>query len=102
MLPDYELSAKSAEEFMEDAARFWYDVALSGNESTLGLLTRFAAPGRILFGLDFPYAPERTVRTLTAGLDRFDMGVEVRKGVARGNAEGLFPRLMGGGGGLSG
>jgi predicted TIM-barrel fold metal-dependent hydrolase len=101
MLPDYGLSAKPAEEFLEDARSFYYDLALSSNQYTLDLLLQFAAPGRILFGTDFPYAPRKTIGTLAGMWDGYAVDEGQRMRMDRGNALGLFPRLgkEGGGGG---
>lgn len=93
MLPDSGLSAKPAAEFLADARTLYYDLALSGNEFTLTCLIRFVGPSKILFGTDFPYAPLKTVRTHTAGVDAFEMDEETNEKIARGNALGLFPRL---------
>lgn len=93
MLPDYGLSGKSADEFMDDARSLYYDLALSGNEYTLGLLTKFAHPDRILFGTDFPYAPTPTIRTHTDNLDRYGLSQSQTRQIARENALSLFPRL---------
>ncbi|RMZ77830.1 hypothetical protein DV737_g4180, partial [Chaetothyriales sp. CBS 132003] len=93
MLPDYGLSKKSAEDFLEDAKTLYYDLALSGNEYILGLLTKFAREDRILFGSDFPYAPTATIRTHTKNLDEYELKKEEKWRIARGNALKLFPRL---------
>ncbi|KAF4636552.1 hypothetical protein G7Y89_g1534 [Cudoniella acicularis] len=93
MLPDYGLSTKLAEEFMQDARELYYDLALSGNEYTLGLLTKFAREDHILFGSDFPYAPEKTIRTHTKNFEVFEIGDMSRYEIDRGNALKLFPRL---------
>ena len=93
MLPDYGLSDKSAEDFLEDARNFYYDLALSGNKYTLGLLTEFANEDRILFGTDFPYAPTPTIETHTRLLDASGLDEEQARQIARDNALRLFPRL---------
>ncbi|KAF4631452.1 hypothetical protein G7Y89_g6678 [Cudoniella acicularis] len=96
MLPDYGLSEKTAEEFMEDAREFYHDLALSGNKYTLGLLTKFAREDHILFGSDFPPAPEKTIRTYTTNLEEFELSDSCRYEIDRGNALRLFPRLKDG------
>lgn len=93
MLPDYGLSDKSAEEFIEDARTLFYDLALSGNKYTLGLLTKFAKDDHILFGSDFPYAPTKTIKTHTSNLEDYEMEINLRHQINRGNALKLFPRL---------
>lgn len=90
MLPDAGLSDKPAEEFLEDVRRFYYDLALSSNEYTLGLLLKFAKPTNILFGSDFPYAPLATIRTHTANLENYSASQEQ---VLRIPAPGLMPAL---------
>lgn len=94
-LPDYGLSTQPAEEFLSDAKKLYYDLALSGNEYTLALLLSFVGAEKILFGTDFPYAPLKTVGTNTAQMDEFGIEDEVRRKIARGNALGLWPRLKG-------
>ena len=93
MLLDYELSDQTAEEFLQDAGRLYYDLALSGNKYTLGLLTKFAKKDHILFGSDFPYAPTPTIRTHTSELDLYEQDEEQTWQVNRGNALKLFPRF---------
>ena len=93
MLPDYGLSDQSAAEFFQDAKSLYYDLALSGNQYTLGLLTKFAEKEHILFGSDFPYAPTPTIRTHTTELDQYELSEEQRWQINRGNALKLFPRL---------
>lgn len=93
MLFDSGLSAKPAEDFLVDARTLYYDLALSGNEFTLTFLMQFVGPSKILFGTDFPYAPLKTVRTHTTGIDAFEMDEETNEKIAKGNALRLFPRL---------
>ncbi len=104
---DNNTNNKTATEILADARSFYFDLALSGNEFTIGCLMGFAGPEKILFGTDFPYAPMKTVRTNVQGLEGFlegrkrdyygeeGRGVGVEDLVARGNAVGLFPRLRG-------
>lgn len=94
MLFESKSSAKPIEEFWEDARTFYYDLALSGNEYTLGLLTKFAKPDHILFGSDFPYAPQKTIDTHTENFDRYQMSDGQAFGINQGNALKLFPRLQ--------
>ena len=80
---DYGLSAMPAEEFLEGARSFYYNLALSGNEHTLGLLLGFARRERILFGTDFPYAPVKTTETNTKGLEGYELELGWRYAIAR-------------------
>ena len=57
-----------------------------------------------MFGSDFPFAPAETCEVMTGGWEKFaeGLGPEERWLVERGCAEGLFPRLKGGGKGVNG
>ena len=89
------MTPQTTAECWEDVNRFYYDLALASNMYTLPLLTRFAQPGHILFGSDFPFAPTKTIKTMTGRLNecRFskENGLDA---VNRGNALKLFPRLQ--------
>jgi 6-methylsalicylate decarboxylase len=72
--------------------RLYYDTALSTAPPTLRALDALAGPDRVLFGSDYPYAPEpligRTARAIAAYWD----GNRLAQ-VANQTAAGLFPRL---------
>lgn len=87
------LSQKDPEEFLDEARSFYYDLALSGNPWTLDFILKFAKPGHVLYGSDFPYAPTKTINTHVKMLEVFEMDKETEYGVSRGAAESLFPRL---------
>ena len=86
-------NGKSTEEIMEEARSFFFDLALSGNEYTLPLISKFAKPGHLLFGSDFPYASNPAIELFTNNLDKFDWSAEERKAANGGNALKLFPRF---------
>ncbi|KAI0409142.1 hypothetical protein F4802DRAFT_545578 [Xylaria palmicola] len=94
---DTHLSQKDPAEFLEDAKSFYFDLALSGNPLTMDLLLKFARPGHVLYGSDFPYAPKKTVDAHVGMLDQYVMEPEVAHSVSRGAAEALFPRFKSGG-----
>lgn len=94
ILFDSKMSTKPTEEFWEDARTFYFDLALSGNEYNLGLVTKFAKPDHILFGSDFSYAPQNTIDTHTHGLDQYQMSNDQSYKFNQGNALSLFPRLQ--------
>ena len=50
----------------EDFARFYYDTALSTSSAQLHGLLDFADSSHILFGSDFPYAPQFAINALLA------------------------------------
>jgi predicted TIM-barrel fold metal-dependent hydrolase len=78
-------------EVLEDFRRFYFDTALSGTPAALPSLLAFAAPGHVLFGSDWPFAPDVAVSYFTSQLDAYD-GLD-HAAVDRGNAEALFPRF---------
>jgi predicted TIM-barrel fold metal-dependent hydrolase len=74
--------------------RFFYDTALSANPGALRSLQELVGPEKILFGSDFPFAPEPIARASIEGLARyggFDPAARAR--IERENALALFPRL---------
>ncbi|KAL9594419.1 MAG: hypothetical protein Q9179_005405 [Wetmoreana sp. 5 TL-2023] len=93
LLHDYKLSGKSAEEFLEDARRFYYDVTLSTNEHTLRLLLGFALESNVLFGTDFPYVPTERIKTHTEMLEGYALDWGSRQRIYRENAVKLMTRL---------
>lgn len=84
----------SAELVLSRIRRFWYDTALSAGRQTFGALNAVADPGRILFGSDWPYAPETMTRDSIESLGAPGFLSEAqRSAVDRGNALQLFPRF---------
>jgi predicted TIM-barrel fold metal-dependent hydrolase len=48
---------RSKDDTITDLKRFYFDTALSGSPESLSCLLKFAAPGHILYGSDWPYLP---------------------------------------------
>jgi predicted TIM-barrel fold metal-dependent hydrolase len=74
--------------------RFFYDTALSANPGALSCLRELVGPERILFGSDYPFAPEPIAKLSIDGLANhsgFDAAARAR--IERANALALFPRL---------
>ncbi|KAL2850813.1 hypothetical protein BJX68DRAFT_73132 [Aspergillus pseudodeflectus] len=87
------LSGRSEEDFLEDARRLYFDIALVGPPVTpLQLVREFAGSGHVLFGTDFPFvAAEGVARRwdgVTAGGGE-ELVIETRNAT-----QVLFPRLM--------
>lgn len=87
----------TANEFLEDARSFYFDLALSGTSYQLRSLLEFAKPGHILFGSDYPYAPNAAIEQMIEGLDDFatTTRVEELENAVEANALKLFPRMAG-------
>lgn len=83
----------TTDEIIEVAQSFYFDLALSGNKYTLGLLSKFAKPGHILFGSDFPYAPRKGIEFFTSVFDDYNFTEAEREAVNCGSAIDLFPRF---------
>lgn len=74
--------------------RFFYDTALSASPHALRSLVELVPPSQILFGSDFPFAPEPVAAASVRGLaayDGFDDGA--RRAIERDSALALLPRL---------
>jgi len=83
----------SIEEIVAEAKKFYFDTALSGADDSMRLLLGFADSDHILFGSDFPNAPDKSIEWFTSGLERVDMEKGVRESVFFGAARKLLPRL---------
>jgi predicted TIM-barrel fold metal-dependent hydrolase len=72
----------------------YYETALAGSRNSLLPTLEVTTPGHILFGTDWPAAPEPTVVRNISNLTSFDgFTPDELRGVERGNALSLFPRL---------
>jgi 6-methylsalicylate decarboxylase len=83
---------RTVETLLSDMQAFYFDTALS-TPTGLPSLLAFAAPGHILFGSDYPYAPAVVATSFTHSLDAYQ-GFELGQltGI-NGAARALFPRL---------
>src|SRR5262249_34455135 len=71
---------------------FWYDNALAPGEQTFGALDHVAAPERIVFGTDFPFANPRVVAEMIRTYESGFLCDVRRTAIDRGNALALFPK----------
>ncbi|GAA4342517.1 amidohydrolase family protein [Pigmentiphaga soli] len=93
-LIEQERERMSLDTVLSRLRRFWYDTALSPGAQTLGALQAVADPSRILFGSDWPYAPETMTADSIASLSAAGLLTEAQRAdVERNNALQLFPRL---------
>ncbi|KAL9084564.1 MAG: hypothetical protein Q9165_007989 [Trypethelium subeluteriae] len=83
----------SREQIIEQAREFYFDTAISANPVTLKALFEFAKPGHVLFGSDFPNAPNEAITYFTQQLDTYPLSESDRREVESGAALELFPRL---------
>jgi predicted TIM-barrel fold metal-dependent hydrolase len=81
-------------EVLDDFASFYFDTALSGSPAALPSLLAFAKPGHVLFGSDWPYAPDIAVGYFTAQLDAHGaLDAEGHAAIDRRSAATLFPQF---------
>lgn len=71
-------------------SRQYFDTALSVNRYAFASLMEFADPQNILFGSDYPFAPEDTTTESIRALGSLGLSGEMHHAIARGNAERLF------------
>jgi predicted TIM-barrel fold metal-dependent hydrolase len=83
---------RSLTEALDDLRSFYFDTALSTPYALPSLLT-FAQPGHVLYGSDWPYAPNSVVDLFTKQLDKYEMPSATRSGIVRDTGLALFPRL---------
>jgi 6-methylsalicylate decarboxylase len=84
--------SKRVPDVMAEIRKFWFDLALSSNPAALSALLTVADHKRIVFGSDFPYAPDIGIRVNVAASDRYPMDDHVRADIGRGNALALLGR----------
>ena len=74
--------------------RFWYDIALSPGEQTWGCLEHIAAPDRIVFGSDWPFANARVTAEAIKTYEAIAvLSPAQRNAIDRDNALALFPQF---------
>ncbi len=84
MRPDFR--EKAPDGAMFELKRLFFDTALSANPLIFSALLKFVSHKQILFGSDYPYAPEPTMVASVAGLSKLGLPCEVLAAIERGNA----------------
>ncbi|HWW07150.1 amidohydrolase family protein [Collimonas sp.] len=86
--------SRSVECLLDDLQQFYFDTALSSGPAALPSLLAFAKPGHVLFGSDYPYAPQSVGASFTDKLDRYDAYKPGQlAAINNASAKLLFPRL---------
>lgn len=75
--------------------RLYYDTALSANWLAFRSLFELVTPDHVLFGSDYPFAPEITMTQSVKALGEMGLSEEVLRGIERENALMLFPHMAG-------
>ena len=88
-----ELREKVPDGVVATLQRLWYDTALSANQFAFRSLLELVPPAKVLFGSDYPFAPEPTMAATIAGLAGLGLSTTDLRAIERDNALGLFPGL---------
>lgn len=79
---------------LEYICRFYFDTALSPGAPSLAALLELVEPSHILFGSDFPFAPEPVTAMQTRTLSESKLlSDSLKRGIDREHALRLFPRF---------
>jgi predicted TIM-barrel fold metal-dependent hydrolase len=76
-----------------ELSRLYYDTALSANWFAFRSLFELVAADHVLFGSDYPFAPEATMTGSVKALQGMGLDPDVLKGIERDNALKLMPHL---------
>ncbi len=71
---------------MFELKRLFFDTALSANSLAFSALLKLVAPAQVLFGSDYPFAPETTMAATIRGLSELGLPDDVLKAIERDNA----------------
>jgi 6-methylsalicylate decarboxylase len=94
LLPGFSgLKTATTEDIIEDAKRFYFDLALSSTSHTLDTLLANFPTDHVIYGSDFPFAPPVATIPLAKALDAYNMDEETRSNVHQRNALKIFPGL---------
>jgi predicted TIM-barrel fold metal-dependent hydrolase len=75
--------------------RLYYDTALSANRRAMDTLLSLVSIQQVVFGSDYPYAPEDAMAGTVKGLAALGLAADDLKAIERGNALRLLPALGG-------
>jgi predicted TIM-barrel fold metal-dependent hydrolase len=90
---DDDLAARAPKGGSSYLREMYYDTALSANPHALSSLSQLVGADHVLFGSDYPFAPEVVTTMTVDGLARSAFTDDERLGVERTNALALFPAL---------
>jgi predicted TIM-barrel fold metal-dependent hydrolase len=94
LLPSFSgLKTATTEDIIEDAKRFYFDLALSSTSHTLDTLLANFPTDHVMYGSDFPFAPPVATIPLAKALDAYNMDDEMRSNIHQRNALKIFPGL---------
>jgi predicted TIM-barrel fold metal-dependent hydrolase len=77
---------------MFELKRLFFDTALSANNLAFSALLQLVAPEQVLFGSDYPFAPEATMAATVKGLAGLGLAPNILHAIERTNALRLLAR----------
>jgi 6-methylsalicylate decarboxylase len=81
-----EFRAQVPDGVMFELKRLFFDTALSANKLAFSALLQLVAPDKVLFGSDYPFAPETTMVATIKGLANLGLTPDVLRAIERDNA----------------
>ncbi|WP_374632400.1 amidohydrolase family protein [Ferrovibrio sp.] len=78
---------------LPELGRLYYDTALSANEIAFASLLKVTSEKNVLFGSDYPFAPEAAMSSTVAGLQKLNLSADALQGIERNNALRIMPSL---------
>ena len=90
--PDFK--AKVPNGVIPELQKLYYDTALSANARIFASLLALVTPAQVLFGSDYPFAPESTMTRTVEGLAKLGLDDVTLRRIERDNALGLMPALQ--------
>lgn len=91
-LPTINPELGTADDVLAQFRAFYFDTALTASVTSMPSLLALAAPGRVLYGSDFPYPPLKISRHFTDELDAYPLDEATRASI---NGEAARPLLSG-------
>ena len=91
MRPEYKEKVPNG--VLPELKRLHYDTALSANWLAFRSLFELVTPDKVLFGSDYPFAPEATLAASVKALNEMGLAADTLSGIERGHALKLFPQF---------
>jgi predicted TIM-barrel fold metal-dependent hydrolase len=78
---------------LAELRRLYFDTALTTDKIAFGSLLQLVEPDHVVFGSDFPQAPETTMSHSVRGIGELGLSAGALRGIQRDNAVKLMPNL---------
>jgi predicted TIM-barrel fold metal-dependent hydrolase len=88
-----EFRAKVPEGVLYELKQLFFDTALSANATTFSALLKLTTTNKVLFGSDYPFAPETTMTATVKGLAQLGLPADVLCAIEYENALAILPSM---------